>query len=488
MMESVMTRDITYVPEAESGMSFDKPILRADISRPYWTKIKPTSGASFFTLDGNSSIQWRLPSTAYMSPQVGAESYVEFSITIHQTPNVTVWVEPESVFQREDQLINQNNINATGTRRDKLAASKAMDCCAQSLYNAGVMAGIPIQYGPQGQPLLSTIDKTAHNCFDVSFGSVTKHFSVPLRWICDGLLTDRDSLVCLQYLNEYQLQLQLTNPSFCSYAQNLNAPVAAPPIIISNLQLVIPLVYVSSEQDSRIRATVDSRGLVYNTEVVVANQVGPFPIGSVGSNTLTFGSMPKSVKYIEVLVEGSSQATHPNCAWKEKTSLQAGISSYQFLLDYKPVVDLPIETLTTQAPTGTTLGRMEGYRAFLEEVNARKRNQRLYKELSGTVVDPRVFSGSRYLSCDPQAVGAVSVSLLSHFRMVCDLSSVSRELYDGTKFQYLQLAYNTSSDKSYWDGDADGVVNDLVETVNFILYAYCNRGCLITRGGYTELY
>jgi hypothetical protein len=96
------------------------------------------------------------------------------------------------------------------------------------------------------------------------------------------------------------------------------------------------------------------------------------------------------------------------------------------------------------------------------------------------------FSASRYPCSDPQATG-VAATVVPMFRACADLSSVSRELFSGSKFHRLEFQYSFDGSVGKWDAAPNGTQGSDISEVSFVLQCYCNRALQVTRGAMSVL-
>jgi hypothetical protein len=480
---------IVFSRDAERSMSWDKPVLKSEVSRPYITKVYPSSGTATFLLTQGNLVEFELPRSGFLPSTLGAESHLEFSVTVPLTAATTVYLEPYAIFQRVYQLINSTDVNGSALRRDKMAALKVLDSCLQQTNTRGSAMGVSTSWAEP--PFVSSVSASASAAsFDVNEAAVTRKFTIPLSFFCDGLLSDVDSLVSLEYIRQIILQLQLNAPERCAWAHNATVPVTPPPITLSDMKLILPLVYLKSDAEvAKVRSAIDGEGLVYVTNIISTQEVNPnqpMSGGQAGNSNTIFGAVPASVRYVDLVIEGTAQRVSNNAAYKALTCLQAGLTDYVFKIDGELVPRQPVLASASHTTGADTPIDVEAYRHYLDCSEARKRSMRDYKNWSGQLASLKSFSASRYACSDPQATG-VAATVVPMFRACADLSSVSRDLFSGSKFHRLEFQYSFDGTVGKWDAAPNGTQASNISEVSFILQCYCNRALQVTRGSMTVL-
>lgn len=519
---------VVKAPEEE--FTHERHILKSAISRPYWSRIYPRSGTSQFVnpIQG-TTVEFDLAQNGYISPQMGAESYILFTVSASLTsagggsPSAgqALWIEPYGVWYRVDVLLNGSNVNTQGTRRDKLGAVRVLDTAMNQQATQGSMMGVPFQWPNTSAatpvpPFQSANVLQSCNClYNLSGATATiyRTFIVPLKYFCDGILTDRDSVINLSYMRQVLIQIQFNNPQFYAWASTLNSSavvssLAIPSLTFTNILLLVPLCYVDGDEDMSIRSALEGPGLIYNTEVVATNELS-YQLGttsaSSNSASILFGSLPPSTRFIEIVPECPQARVAASAAYKTLTCTNAGIQNYVFKLDQTLIPQQAVQSSSTGALRSGILCAQD-YQMFLEEVNAKKRCEKNYKDIGGPSVDLFTFSSNigtlAGQSSYPTSAGSSVAQgnlFTSAWRAVCDVSSVSRDLYSGSRFGRLEFQIVCSGSQCGYDPTAvatsssyDGLYNTATygasgTSTNFVVMSYANRILHVTLNGMTEL-
>lgn len=466
--------------QARDRYSRPKAFARSSaVSRPMYIIQTPKSGSSSYTLDQTSSIEIEIPPRGNLPPTFLNDMYLEFSLTVAETASTKVWVEPYGVVQRIDHEVNGLHPTKNPNRRDKLASIRLADSCYQQNYTLGSMVGFAHNWG--SYPVLSSLSTSNPAYFDVGSGSVTKYFSIPFRILADGLLADCDSVVNLQYITGVnKITLTLNTPRTCAWANNASAAVTPPTITMSNIQLAIPIVNIAN--DTVVYNAMRGSGIIYTTLTEEQQTTSSLTLGNGGNRSnadIAVNGLPKSVRYVQVVFEGQTQATHIGSAYKCLTMPSCGIETYQFNFDGKMIPDRPVRCRSTQAAGGATPIEVEGYRNFLEITNAIRKTRKEWMNTSGGSVNLNSFTESRYLSADPDATGDANVQKISLWRALCDLTSADRDAFGGSTYSQLSVSLQYSGTAGFYDGGGDGSVNDAMTVFNMILFYMTNFACAI---------
>lgn len=482
---------IVFSRDAERSMTWDKPVLKSEVSRPYVTKVFPSSGTATFTLVAGNTIEFELPRSGFLPPTLGAESHLEFTISCTPDSGVTAYLEPYALFQRVFQLINSTDLNGgSALRRDKMAALKVIDSCVQQNVTRGSAMGVSAGWA---EPPMAPANSPTLSAASFTTSLTTRKFSIPLSFFVDGLLADADSLVNLEYVRQIILQLQLNDPARISWAHDSGSPVEAPAFVVSDMKLILPIVYLKTEAEvAAVRSAIDGEGLVYNTYFIATQEMTPSnALTSAGQSNMVWGACPASVRYVDLVIE-SDQRKSPNAAYKALTCLHGGTSDYVFKIDGEVIPRQPVLCTATHSVASGLTGaidtpiEVEGYRHYLDCSEARKRSTRDYKNWSGQLASLKSFSASNYPTPDPNALGNAATRV-PMFRACCDLSSVSRELFSGSKFHRLEYQYSYNGQYGFYDGSGNGIQSTPLSGASFILQAYCNRVVQVTRGSMSIL-
>ena len=226
-----------------------------------------------------------------------------------------------------------------------MAAQQITEGSPSQANNVGIMAGVPFQpesyppFATASQAPYSTNFRPGRNLITTtasSTGSVTQRYCIPVKFWVDNLISDKDGLVCLQYMTGVQLFFYCGDPNRWSWANDGTNAIASPSMTISNQILHLPLVFVDdAEQDTIVRQLLDvGTGLTYATHACYINpQSVPSPLGSAtintsvgsGQQTITFSSLPPSVRSVTTYLEGVPQSTSLNNAYKVLTHPQFGV-------------------------------------------------------------------------------------------------------------------------------------------------------------------
>lgn len=503
-LEGKLTKDHNL----EHHIKYGRPILEGRVSKVNWTRCYPQTQQSI-NAEASQQTLFNITRSGYLAPASITEAYLEFDLTVPVPTSdaQSVYVEPYGMIDRVDQLWNDISSNSSNIRRDVMATQQIHESSLGQLNNVGIMAGVP--FLPEVYPPLGTTGQATspvhpgrniYKFASSATASITKRFCVPIKYWVDTLLSDKDGLVNLQYMSGIQLFFYIQDPSRWYWNSLGTAASALPsPMVISNQILHLPIVFLDDGDDAVTRQLLDSEiGLTYATHACYINpQSFPSPLGTgttmvngtPGQQTITFSSLPPSVRSCTTFLEANGPSTSAKCGYKILTKPRGGVVSYQYLFDGDAVPGLPIRCSATPDPTlpstlFSTPTDTDGYRVFTESSYARKMAMSDYRNMDGTLVDYYMYHNSAYPSSKSTASPVdLSNVLSSCFSMPITLAPMNPLLYGGSKFLTYQLQVNYSGNAGVFDGDGNGSLESIMTNFQAISVAWINRIMNVTRSG-----
>ena len=457
----------------------DEKVLRSTLSKANWTKIRPSNTVNSVI---SSALQFNfpLPKTGYLS---GFEdSYLEFTLSATSVVNQISTVEIAGIFSRHDVIINGANMNAQSSNLPRKIGSMMSADSLQVNSTKGKMYGSPYgstqQYADgaaSGKELqgtlgaLSSADPTGNFVCTNLGGAATlysQRYSIPLRILLDSIFSMNSGIFPLAYIGQSYIQLYFNDPIVFQNTFNVVGQAGAittqPAVTISDLFLILPIVFISREEDELVKSAMLAGDYLMMSTCTECQQVTSSSSAAVATNfSQRFSGFSPSIK--EVTFQFSSTACNTiNClanyqganAYKSFSSPRLGITRFYILIDG---ITVPGEAVLSGCALDGVTNQVQSYQMAMDTTKNIKRYLCIADSDTTSVsywnhmcIIPDVSaSGSipvggvvGYVSTSPTL--SSSINVLPMFECKFNLSSVNSQLFSSESFREITLVAQTS--------------------------------------------
>lgn len=488
-------------PQSEKGLrNIGKTKVVSVFSKPSLIELAPSSNSSIdvSTSTASSLLQFFMPSAGYM---LTWEGYVpKLVFTVENPSALPIIVNPMFAIQRTNQFVNNNSFS--GRFNDVAAYTRdcIMDTPLDQIQTKLAGAGIPCT-GVMNRPYLDTRAETSVDLLpDGTVGTdanspsnpgyiaglvdgvaQSRTFSIPLDYIADGLLADKDAIpLPLSYMN---YRIEFTFKPTVQWVQQIEVagtPPVAVAVKLSGAYLRFWRTTLPSDLDRKVAGLIERGILNIHTICACTTAVG-ITFAENSQTQYQVNGLPLSVRFVNQHIESNAAINDPRVGHCGLTSVDFGIKAYQHIIDGSVIEAYPVRVQKS----------LEAFDTSTDNSYLLKKVFREYTKISNTSVSPSIYSGfggrgltargyypTNNLSADDSEPGRLQFDRM--FRMSLNLQSANEDIYSGTKINSsftTLLSFGSNDDRSLYYTATDNVDDETtvaITTANMVHVFYSN--------------